>query len=536
MHTKSISSQAPIPFRTALRCVLRPVGAAALLLAASIPTDSQASSHREAPLIAEDPAADAADLYAFRTPQNSSDLGVIPNSLVILANYWPLQDPGSGPNWPRFSDGVLYEIKIDNDGDAVEDITYQFRFRTEYLKPESVLLASAPVAARDSAALQVRQRYTVTRLDRGGSSTVLLRDQLTPPVYAGTYTMGTTAAYEALAQSAVYPLGGDITSQGRVFAGQRDDPFFADLGSVFDLVRIRCQATPNSAAGCGSAGAVRGTDFIAGYNVHTIALQVPISRVLRTNAGISGKDQVLGIWTTASRPRVTIRRTPPLNLAGRVRTQDATGPWVQVSRLGLPLVNELLVPLGLKDSYNTLPPSMDAQFFASAQGSAALGNPELAAALQQLYGIAVPPSGRSDLTDLLQFQITPMGSASNLSPFRGKDYPLVLADILRIDVSAPAAADLTVNRLGAAGVLAGTTDTNVGFPNGRRPQDDVVDIMERVLAGALRGVSAANNLGDGVDSNDRSFQTQFPYLATPWSGSEVNVGVPYRQLHTATLP
>ena len=526
------SQRAKSPHRS-LVSTLRPVVVASLLLASAQPDPSRASSHREAPLISEDPAADATDLYVFRTPQSASDGSVVPNSLVILANYWPLQEPGSGPNWPRFSDGVLYEIKIDNDGDAVEDITYQFRFRTEYLKSDSVLLASAPVAARDAAALQVRQRYTVTRVERGGATSTLLRDQLTPPVYAGTYTLGSAAAYEALAQTAVYPLGGDVSYQGRVFAGQRDDAFYADLGSLFDLLRVRCQASPNAAAGCGVGGTVRGTDFIAGYNVHTLALQVPVTRLLRANAGVTGKDQILGIWTTASRPRVTIRRAPPLTAATRVKTQDATGPWVQVSRLGLPLVNELLVPLAYKDTFNALPPSQDALLFASPQGVPMLSNPEIAGLLQTLYGIGVPAAGRTDLSDLLQFQITPNGSGSPLSPFRGKDYALTLADILRIDVSAPAPNDLVSNRLGALGVLGGTSDLSLGFPNGRRPQDDVVDILQRVFGGALRGVSAASSLGDGVDGNDKPFATQFPYAATPWSGSEVNTGAPYRQLHTA---
>lgn len=530
---KRLNSQATTPARVrSVSALCAALAATSFVFSVAVPA-SHASSHREAPLISEDPAADATDLYAFRTPQNASDGGVLPNSLIIIANYWPMQEPGSGPNWPRFSDGVLYEIKIDNDGDAIEDITYQFRFRTEYLKPDSVLLASAPVAARDAAALQVRQRYTVTRLERGGAALTLLRDQLTPPVYAGTYTLGAAAAYEALAQTTVYPLGGDVSNNGRVFAGQRDDAFYADLGSVFDLLRARCQATPNSPAGCGSSGTVRGVDFLAGYNVHTIAIQVPITRLLRSNASVSGKDQVLGIWTTASRPRVTIRRAPPLTAATRIKTQDATGSWVQVSRLGLPLVNELLVPLAYKDTFNTLAPSQDALLFASPDGNSMLSSPEVAGLLQRLYGIAVPPAGRTDLNDLLQFHIAPGGTGSALSPFRGKEHGLALADILRIDVSTPAASDLVSNRLGALGVVGGTSDPSIGFPNGRRPQDDVIDIVQRVLGGTLRGVSAANSLGDGVDGNDKPFLTQFPYLSTPWSGSEVNTSTPYRQLHTA---
>lgn len=508
-----------------------------LLLSYLLPgSGAQASSHRDAPLLSEDPAADATDLYAFRTPQNATDLALAPNSLVIIANYWPMEEPGGGPNWPRFSDGVLYEIKIDNTGDAIEDVTYQFRFRTEYLKPDSILLASDPITARDAAALQVRQRYSVTRVERGGSATVLLRDQLTPPVYAGTYTLGQATSYEGMAQTAVYALGGDISSNGRVFAGQRDDPFYGDLGSLFDLLRVRCQATPNAAVGCGGGGAVRGVDYVAGYNVHSIALQVPLTRLLRQNATTSGKDVLLGIWTTASRPRVTIRRVPPLESSEQVRTQDGTGPWVPVSRLGLPLINELLIPLAAKDYYNSMAPTQDAAFFATARGSQALQNPEIAGLLQRFYGINVPAAGRSDLTDLMRFVVDPNASGTPLPPFRGKTYALPPADILRIDTSLPAPADFSSNRLGALGVAGGTMDLSVGFPNGRRLQDDVVDIAERILGGALRGVTAANNLGDGVDSNDKPFSTQFPYVPTPWSGSEVNTGTQYRYLHTPALP
>lgn len=509
------------------------------------PKDARASSHREAPLIAEDPAADATDLYAFRTPSSATDYGSFGNNntVVIVANYWPLEEPGGGPNWPRFSDGVLYEIKIDNDGDAVEDITYQFRFRTEYLNPGTFLLAGGPVAAPGDQNLYVRQHYTVTRVDKSGNSTVLLNDQLTPPVYTGDFTM---SAYQAMADTTVYPLGGDAITNGRVFAGQRDDPFFVDLGAIFDLVRLRCQNgggyTPNTALGCGPAtgaapgtgsGNVKGVDFVGGYNVHTLALQIPITQLLKSGAAPSGKDQVLGIWTTASRQRVTIRRAPPLTSATKVKTQDSAGPWVQVSRLGLPLINEVVLPLALKDYYNSMPPSSDAAVFTSAQGGPLLTNPLLAQALAALYGVNVPAAGRTDIVQLVQFHISMASDGSNpIGPFKGMTYGLTPADILRLDVSLPPPTDFSSNPKGALGVVAGTTDANIGFPNGRRLQDDVVDIEESVISGVLRNAGA--NLGDGVNANDQPFMTHFPYLATPWSGSKVNLNAgPYPQLHTA---
>lgn len=499
---------------------------------ASLPS-AHASSHREAPLIAEDPAADATDLYAFLTPSTASDATVVPNSLVVIANYWPLEEPGGGPNWPRFSDQVLYEIKVDNDGDAIEDITYQFRFKTQYVNPGSFLLAGGPVAAPNSQNLQVRQSYTVTRVDKGGGSTVLIQDQLTPPAYAGDFTMGDSNAYQAMADTTVYALGGDAPNNGRVFAGQRDDPFFVDLGAIFDLVRIRCQTGPNTAGGC-ATGSVKGVDYVGGYNVHTLALQIPVGKLLKAGAG-TGKDQVLGVWTTASRPRVTIRRAPPLTSATRVKTQDTTGPWVQVSRLGLPLINEVILPLALKDYYNSMPPANDAAVFSSPQGSVLLTDPELAKALGLLYGPTVTPpaAGRTDLVQLVQFHISTNSDGSNpIGPFKGMTYGLAPADILRVDVSVPAPTDLSTNPMGALG----TGDNNVGFPNGRRLHDDVVDIEEKVIAGALRGQSAGvvAAITDAVNGNDKPFLNKFPYVATPWSGSRVNTNTaPFPYLHTA---
>ena len=498
---------------------------------------ARASSHREAPLIAEDPAADATDLYAFRSPTNETNV-TVSGALNIIANYWPLEEPGGGPNWPRFSDGVLYEIKIDNDGDAIEDITYQFRFRTEYLNSGSFLLAAGPISSTSDAKLQVRQRYTVTRIDKGGAQTVLLQDQLTPPVYAGNFTMGDETVYEALARTAIYPLGGDASNNGQVFAGQRDDPFFVDLGAVFDLVRIRCSTAndANSAAGCaGQAGKVKGVDTVGGYNVHSLALQIPIAKLLKSSA-TPGKDQVLGIWTTASRQRVTIRRAPPLTAATKVKTQDTAGPWVQVSRLGLPLINEVIVPLALKDYYNSLPPSQDAAVFSSPQGAPLLTDPELAKAMKALYNISTPAAGRTDILEIVQFGIRTSATGSYIAPFVGPTYAnFAPADILRVDVSVPPPADLSTNPLGAASQLGTVTDTNLGFPNGRRLHDDVVDIMEKVVGGALRSTDTSA-LTDGVSKNDYpgGFQTSFPFLNTPWSGSRVNTNVaPFPYLHTA---
>lgn len=526
--------------KQSLSGVLAALGAVAALSTGA--ETAVASSHREAPLIAEDPAADATDLYVFRTPQNATDVAVVPNSLVMVANYWPLEEPGGGPNFPRFSDNVLYEIKIDNNGDAVEDITYQFRFKTQYAQPGSFLFAAGPVAAKDSATLQVRQTYTVTRIVSGQAAEVLLQDQLTPPVYSGSFTMGNQATYDALVDTTVYPLKNDATGEGRVFAGQRDDPFFVDLGAIFDLVRIRCQATPNLAAGCagGVPGPVKGVDYVAGYNVHSIVLQVPISKLTstKTTPTASAKESVLGVWTSASRPRVTIRRAPAITTLGttgpRVKVADHMGPWVQVSRLGIPLINEVIIPVGLKDYFNSTQPSNDALVFGSPQGGQLLTNPELAQALKALYNLPVPMAGRTDFVELVQFQVDPGATGTGVGPFKGKAYGLTPADILRIDVALAAPTTFVVNPAGALGVVGGTIDPSVGFPNGRRLQDDIVDIEEKVMAGVLRGSPMTGIVTDAVDANDRPFALKFPYVPSPWSGSEVNpIGGPYQYLHTA---
>lgn len=488
------------------------------LLGGALP--ALASSHREAPMISDDPSADSTDFYMFRSPTTDTAAA---NTVTFVANYWPMQEPGGGPNWVRFGDNVLYEIKIDNDGDAKEDITYQFRFTTNFKKgTTSFLFAGGPVANLTDP--NVVQTYTVTRIDKTGTS-VVASNATVPPPYMGTFTNGNLAAYTTLSNGAIANLNGG----GKVFAGQRDDPFYADLGGIFDLVRIRCNAAnnPNTAAGCGGTANVKGVDFLGGYNVHSIVLQVPIN--LLTSDGSmtpTGKPAIIGSWTTASRKRVSIRRAPPAAAAlGGVKVQDEYGPWVQVSRLGLPLINEVIVPVGLKDYYNTTPPSNDGPLFTSTTGGPLLTNPELAQALKALYGINIPAAGRDDIVDLVQFHIALSSGGAAVGPFKGKTYALAPADILRVDLSVAAPADQTTNRLGAVGVVGGATDANVGFPNGRRLHDDVVDILERVVGGGiLRGFAATapnNALSDAIDANDRTFLTTFPYVPAPWSGSEV---------------
>ncbi|MGH3115990.1 MAG: DUF4331 domain-containing protein, partial [Gaiellales bacterium] len=300
-----------------------------------------ASSHREAPLISQDPTADNTDLYAFRDPTD-------PGMLTVIANYVGLELPQGGPNWQRFADDALYEIHIDNNGDVADDISYQFRFRTITDNPNTFLYNTGQITAPNAAPQNVRQVYSVQRIDGSGAS-MLLTDVPTPPVNIGPRS---TPNYEAaLAAPTVTSLPGG----GQVFAGQRQDPFYVDLGSVFDLLGLR----PVNSAHTISRPNAPGVDGLAGFNVHTIALQVPISAVSKNGdfpATEDSQDSFVGIYASASRQRVRV-----LSVAGGAPRN--AGRWVQVSRLGIPLVNEVLIPLGLKDQWNGTSPKDDAVFF-----------------------------------------------------------------------------------------------------------------------------------------------------------------------------
>jgi Domain of unknown function (DUF4331) len=402
------------------------------------PSKANASSHREAPLISEDPSADNTDLYAFRSPDK-------PNTLTIVSNFIPGEDPAAGPNYYTFSPSARYDIYVDRNGDGKADVSYYFQFKR---KTGAFFLGDT------------MQPYTVTRV-ANGKSTVVARGS-TPPDNIGPRT---TPDYHALAAKAVTPLEGG----GEVFAGQRDDPFFADVGDIFDLLAIR--------KGTGNEGG--GKDFLGGYAVHTIALQIPISQ-------IDTPSHTVGIWSAADRPKTTV--------AGR----PGHGRWVQVSRLGNPLINEVVIPTGLKDLWNRTSPANDAQF------KKYYVTPILAAVLNKLYKLGVPTTGRDDLVAVL-------GTGIPKLTFTGNTF----ADELRINLSIPVSAH--PNRMG---VLGGD---NAGFPNGRRPEDDVVDIAIQAMAGATPLTpdfnKAPNNLlGDGVNQMAESLNGTFPYLSQPYLG------------------
>jgi hypothetical protein len=450
------------------------LGAALLAaLAASVLVTSlgNGSSHREAPLTSMDPTADDTDVYAFTAKD-------APGALTVVANWLPFEDPGGGPNFFKFDPKARYYVNIDNTGDGRYDIRYRFTFRTT---PPATAAAGYPVALPevrdiDDPKLE-RQRMTVTRLkyDAKGDVTsekVLGRNLPVAPSNIGKKTM---PDYESLANQAIRNLDGG----GRVFAGQRDDPFFIPLDRAFDSINL-------DGAGTGNMGG--GIDTLAGYGVQSVILQVPEAQVTRDGRPVSGQsaaNAVVGVWASTYRRTVKVVRAHHRTHVHR--------PWVQVSRLGNPLINELIIPLSQKDKFNRTQPEDDAQNF----GKYAL-NPFPAAALNQLFHLGIKETNR---TDIVQALLTGIPGLTQISA------KPAAADTLKINLGTPPAG--TENRFG---VIGGDT---AGFPNGRRLADDAVDITLRVVGGYLVPADQGGKklpLGDGVDVNDQAFSQSFPYL------------------------
>jgi Domain of unknown function (DUF4331) len=458
------------------------------------------SSHREAPEISKDPVADSSDLYAFVSPDK-------PDTVTIIADYVPMQLAAGGPNFFEFGDDVLYEIHVDANGDGRPDLTYQFRFRTELRNDRTFLYNTGPIESLDSPNWNRRQFYSVTRVDAHGRHTVLAGRLACPPCNVGRLSI---PDYGSLAKDAVHRLKTGET----VFAGQRADPFFVDLGAIFDLGTLRPfqdkhligQKLFNYAG-----KAVNATDTL---NVHSIAVQLPVDAVRRHGARkVRGRDPgaVVGVWTSASRRQVQVRK-------GAHSDDDVyVGPQVQVSRLGNPLFNEVIVPMALKDRWNGLPPAEDKRFAEFVE------HPELAQLLPVLYPklfdnlAALNKAGkpRADLVAILLTGI-PDGVIDGFQNHTGD----VQADMLRLNTAiAPAA---TPNRFGLLG------KDLAGFPNGRRPADDVVSIALRAIAGATVPLvdpaftpdAAASLVEQGLSARNGSspLLAHFPYLGVPFDG------------------
>ncbi len=447
------------------------------------------SSHREAPEISKDPVADSTDVYAFVSPD-------APDTVTLIANYIPFQYPDGGPNFYEFGTDVLYEIHISNKGTAKPDITYQFNFTTTVVNPATFLYNTGQVTSLTDQHFNRRQTYSVTRV-AGGKSKVLATGLACPPCNVGPRSM---PDYTSLADAAVH----SITGSRKVFAGQRADGFWVDLGAIFDLLDLRpfenLHLIPTPAAA--------GVNSLADSNVQSIAIQVPISDLTvdgKVPTDVASAKSVIGVWTTASRRKSKVWDAKYVKYISH-------GDWQQVSRLGNPLVNEAIIPMGAKDHWNTKAPSGDKSYLGSVQ------KPEIASLLPVLYPTVFPnlaayTKARADLVAILLTGL-PTGVVTGFQNFTGTTY----ADMLRLNVAVPPTSSSPTSSLGVVG------GDLAGFPNGRRVGDNVVAIELRAIAGVTLPLvdssftpdAAAAQLTDG--STPPSFLASFPYLGVPHDG------------------
>lgn len=441
--------------RPAMTRVAALVAAGGLLLAGGFaglaPRQSTASSHREAPIISGQPQYDNTDVYAFVSPDK-------PDTTTLVANFIPFEDPAGGPNFYKFARDARYDFDVDNDGDAQPDLIYRFEFN-DYLKNGNTFLYNTgPVTSLDDPDLNFTQTYDLTlirQVDGKVHSVHKLADNA--PVAPSNVGKASMPNYSVLRQQAVKQVRNGTTA----FAGQADDSFFIDL-QIFNLL-------------FGGNLKEVGDDTVSGYNVNTVALQVP------TKDLVTGRDPVIGVNSTVQR-------------------RTAGGDWTQVSRLGSPLVNEVVIPRGKKDTFNASNPWADAQF------AQFVTDPEVPKLIQRIYKIPAPATPRKDLVQAFLTGVPGLNQPKNVRP----------AELLRLNTSIKPTAK--PDRLG---VLGGD---NQGFPNGRRLTDDVTDIILQVAEGEL--VGSKNDLGDAVNANDLAFEKAFPYVAQPRSGTDARGRTP----------
>ncbi|MFG1673213.1 DUF4331 domain-containing protein [Micromonospora sp. NPDC049282] len=455
------------------------------------------SSHREAPEIAKDPVADSSDLYAFVSPSR-------PDTVTLIANYVPVQLPSGGPNFFEFGDDVRYEIHVDNDGDGYPDVTYRFEFTTEITNQNSFLYNTGPIESLDSKNWNRRQFYRLTRV-ADGREHVLATKLPCPPCNVGPLS---TPNYQNLVKQATFKL----STGEKVFAGQRADGFFVDLGAVFDLGTLRPFQQLHVAGKKLFKTEGEPVNALDRLNVHSIAIQVPLAKVRRKAGryGYADRASTIGVWTSASRQQVRV-------LGDRVSADVATGPFTQVSRLGNPLFNEVIVPMSKKDLWNALPPSEDKRFAGFVE------RPELAALLPVLYPGVFPAldalnKAKKPRADLVAILLTgvPAGLIDGFANTTGDTQ----ADMLRLNTAIRPSA-----KPDRFGVLGGDL---AGFPNGRRIGDDVVTIALRAIAGltvplvdkTFKPDAAAAAVTPGLDATDVTapFLADFPFLGTPYDG------------------
>jgi len=473
---------------------IAPLIAAATLSFAGL---TQAASHREAPLIANDPAADITDVYLFRSWTN-------PANVVLIMNVIPTQEPGSGPNYFNFGDDVLYAFHFDVNGDnEADDINFEVRFKTEIRGVVNQLglplayVALPPITALDGAGsegLGLRQTYTVTRVQGKSRTNLGGGTMFAVPSRVGPRTMPN---YEALAAQGIYTL----SNGGGVFAGQRDETFYFDLGAGFDTLNFR-RTLPILTAAEDANDAVNpfGNDMLSGFNVSTIAIELPIASLT------SNPNAVIGMYASTSRQKVRVLRGDNDNDRDKDKDPVLSGPQVQVARMANPLVNELIIGTPVKDLWNATDPEQEARFLDFYLNS------RLATAMNIVFGTNFPTTNRMDLVNvLLKYPSQPQTGACAAGSR--------CAELLRLNLAVLPTQPAAQRRLS---VLAGDP---AGWPNGRRPNDDVIDIALRVVAGALLGPVPA--LGDGVNFNigavgsnltGNGIYTVFPYLPTPHDG------------------
>jgi hypothetical protein len=430
------------------------------------PASGGASSHREAPLITDDPKADNTDVWAFVPPDN-------PDAVVIIGSWIPLEEPAGGPNFYPWGDNVAYDVNIDNDGDAGADLIYRWVFSSSYRNSNTFLYATGPVTSLTDPDLNFRQTYDLRVTDVDAETTTLLLDNA--PAVPSDVGLGTMPNYETLFQAGVVGFAG----HGLSWAGQSDDAFFLDL-RVFDFLY----------GGPGFPEA--GDDSLAGFNVNTIALEVPQDAIAA--GGDADTNPIVGIWSSTS------RRTVRVIADGNIQSQR--GAFAQVSRLGMPLVNEVVIPVGQKDRFNGSKPQHDGQFLSF------VTDPEVPKLIEAIFGVPAPATPRNDLVAVFLTGVAGLNQPSTVTP----------GEMIRLNMSiAPTAAIGQGDRLG---VLGGDL---AGYPNGRRLEDDVIDITLRAAEGELTDGDPFDmdvQLGDGVDENDVPFRSEFPYVALPHRGSD----------------
>ncbi|MBL8234388.1 MAG: DUF4331 domain-containing protein [Bryobacterales bacterium] len=480
----------------------------------ALPDMGSAANHREAPITAIDHKADITDVYAFR----SYDGDPTPKVTLIMC-VDPLLEPANGPTYFPFDPEILYEIKVDNNNDAVEDIVFQFRFNTEQRLPNlftvyagsgagavappnspapvppGALVVPPRINSFDSPGLGQRQSYTVT----------MVKDRRATPIRGdGTFfAVPNNAGPRTMDYDALFTAGNFKAQDGvRVFAGTTDDAFWIDLGGAFDTLNLRSTVGPGVLSAAQDASPVNvAADTVSGYAVNTIAIEVPVTMLTRTGRveAANSTAATIGVWATTSRPRVTLRRAP--------LSQLTSGGFSQVQRMANPLINELLIGVGFKDRFSMDEPKNDSQF------AQFFLDPSLARVVNALTAgaLAIPAAPRTDLLPVVTYAPPIAAPGTPAGP---------VADLLRLNTGVNPTPVSSASRLGLLG------GDPAGFPNGRRVFDDTVDIALRlvvggVLAGPPFSTSALNSrLGDGVNSNDVPYLTSFPYVGKGPSGRD----------------